>query len=141
MTIVTDETKAFLRRFMEARVRRDELKKEHDEAKREYTDMELDLFEKLSESGLKGALKIDLGEPWGEIKFAPRETYYGRIIDEDEALAYYEGRSMIDEVSAPRFVMARINEDVRDAVEGNGDMPPGVDFYAQRGVTVTRQKS
>lgn len=139
--MISEETIATLRRFMEMRERRDEAKKEHDEAKKEYTEAELDLFEALSENPIKGALKVDLGEPWGVVSFLPRETFYGKIVDEDEALKHYEQRAMIEEVSAPKFVMKRVNEDVRDAMEGNGNMPAGVTFYAQRGVTVTRQKS
>lgn len=138
--ISADQT-ATLRRFMELREARDEAKKTHDTAKKAYEEAELDLFEILNDSSLKGALKVDLGEPWGTVSFLPRETYYGKIIDEDEAVKHYEQRAMIDEVSAPKFVMARINEEVREAMEGNGDMPPGVDFYAKRGVSVTRQKS
>jgi hypothetical protein len=139
--MITEETIATLRRFMETRERRDEAKKEHDEAKKEYVEAELDLFEALIDNPIKGALKVDLGDPWGVVSFAPRETYYAQIVDEEEALKHYEQRARIDEVTSPKFVMARLNEDVRDAMEGNGKMPPGVTYYPRRGVTVTRQKN
>ena len=86
------------------------------------------------------AHKIPLGQPWGTITFQPRETIYGRIIDDEAALEYYEGRAMQDDVTAPKFVMARINEEVRERHENGEKMPPGIDYYPKRFVSVTRPK-
>jgi hypothetical protein len=47
---------------------------------------------------------------------------------------------MLDEVTSPRFAKARINEIVRDMQEQGQPMPPGIDYYANRGITITRQK-
>jgi hypothetical protein len=129
------------RRLMELREARDRLKKEADTAEKEYREAEADFYEMLEEAGVTSTQKIPLGEPWGTVGFLPRTTYFGRVVDQDKALDYYEGRMMIDEVSAPKFVMKRINDEVRDCLEQGKDLPPGVDYYSRRGVTITRQKT
>lgn len=136
---------ARLRRFMELRETRDESKKAAETAEKEYREAEADLYEELAadDSPIEGTLKLNLGDPWGVVSFGPRETYFGRIIKgmEDEALEHFEQRAMIDEVTEPKFSMKRINEIVRDVKEHGGKMPPGIDFYARRGVTITRPKT
>ena len=125
---------------MEARTTRDEAKVALEEAEVDFRACEADVFEALEDSDVQGTVKVDLGSPWGTVSFRTRQTLFGRIIDEDAALRYFEGRAMIDEVSAPKFVKRRINEIVRDHHEQGMDMPPGIDYYPQRGVTITRQK-
>ncbi len=102
--------------------------------------MEQDLYEKLADGPVSRLPNVDLGPPWGKVSFGARETYYGRVIDDEAALAYFEQRAMIEEVSQPKFTMKRINEIVRDSIEQGQSPPPGLDFYARRGVTVTRPK-
>ena len=138
--MVNAEAKAKFRRLIEARTARDEAKKALETAEQEFRDIEAEVYEALEDSGVKGTLKVDLGPPWGTISFRTRETFYGRIIDDHLAQEYFEQRAMMDEVSAPKFVKRRINEIVREAMEGDGEMPPGIDYYPQRGVTITRQK-
>lgn len=138
--MIGEEAKTALRNLMASREKRDELKKALENAEREFRDNEAEAYERLSESSVVGTLKVDLGEPWGVVSFRNRETYYGRVIDEDAALAYFEQRAMLDEVTTPKFAKARLNEIVRDAVEQGEQPPPGVDHYANRGVTITRQK-
>lgn len=139
--MISEEAKAKLRRLMEARDKRDADKKALEQSEADYRDTEADVYEAMEESGQKGALKVDLGPPWGIVSFSQRETYYGRIIDDRAALEHFEQRGMVDETTAPKFVKARINEIIRDAREQGLDMPPGIDYYARRGVTITRQKS
>jgi hypothetical protein len=138
--LLDDNAKAKLRRLMEARQRRDEDKKAAEASEAEYRDCEADVYEALQESDVQGTIKVDLGDPWGTVSFRTRETLYGRIIDEDKALEYFNQRAMTDEVTTPKFAKKRINEIVRDMHEQGLDMPPGVDYYPNRGVTITRQK-
>lgn len=138
--MIPEESKSALRRLMEVRQKRDEAKKALELAERDFRECESDVFESLEDSDVKGTLKVDLGEPWGTVSFRTRETHFGNIFDEEAATEYFEQRAQIDEVSAPKFVKRRINEIVRDAVEQGADLPPGVDYYTQRGVTITRQK-
>ena len=134
-----------LRRLMELREASDEAEKEAKRAKAEYREAEAELFDKLTdpETGdIRRIPPVDLGPPFGRVAFQARETYFGRIIPgkEQEALEYYRSRGVIDEVAQPKFVMKRINEEVRERLEGAQPMPPGIDWYANRGVTITRQK-
>jgi hypothetical protein len=129
-----------LRRLMEAREKRDEDKKAAEASEKDYRAIEAEVFEEFEEAAVQGTVKVDLGEPFGVVSFRTRETYYGTIIDEEAAAEYYEQRAMMDEVSAPKFVMRRINEEVRDRIEQGQSMPPGVSFRANRGVTITRSK-
>lgn len=133
---------AQLRRLMELREKRDSAKVALETAETDYREAEADLYEKLSSGPMSRLNNVDLGEPWGKVSFGARETYFGKIIKgmEDDALEYFNERAMTEEVSAPKFVMKRINEIVRSRKEANEPMPPGVDFYANRGVTITREK-
>lgn len=132
-----------LRRLMELRTNRDDLVKQADQAKRDYKEAELDLFEKLTDPET-GAVRrippVDLGPPFGRVAFQARETHYGRIIDEAEAREFFEQHGMRDCLTAPKFVKKRLNEIARDVIEQAADPPPGFDWYTDRGVTVTRQK-
>lgn len=140
--MISNDTKSKLRRLMELRQDRDEKTQAAKVANEAYIEMELDVYEAFEddEEGVEGTLKVNLGDPWGVVSFRTRETYYGRIIDDEAALEYFAQRAMVDEISAPKFVKKRINEIVRDHIEQGIDMPPGIDYYPQRGMTVTRQK-
>ena len=138
--MISEENLRKLRRLMELRQKRDESKKQAEVDEKAYREGEADVFEALSDGPVDRLNNIDLGEPWGKVSFQARETIYGRVIDSEEAQEWFESRAMIDEVSEPKFVMARVNEIVRDAVEQGEKMPPGLDFYPRRFVSITRQK-
>lgn len=129
-----------LRRLMETREARDEAKVALEDAEQEYRECEAEVWEAFSDSPIEGALKIDLGPPYGVVTFQPRETYYGRVLDKDVAMDYFENRAMVEDVSEPKFAMARIHEIVRDCLDAGQNPPPGLDFYAKRYVSITRQK-
>lgn len=129
-----------LRRLMEARIERDEDAAKAKRSEATYREVEAEVYEQFEDSGTVGTIKVDLGDPFGVVSFRTRETYFGKIVDEDAALEYYEQRAQIDEVTQPKFTMARINEEVRDRIEQGLSMPPGVTFTARRGMTITRQK-
>lgn len=138
--MISEESLAQLRRLMEARVKRDESKKQAETDEKEYRDIEADVYEALEQTQIKGSVKVDLGPPFGTVSFSPRETYFGKVYDKEAALEHFEQRAMVEEISEPKFSMKRIHEIVRDCVEQGIKPPPGVDHYARRGVTITRQK-
>lgn len=138
MSLIPEESKAQLRRLMELRDKRDETKIAADKAEHDYREAEADAFEALKD--IKGAIKVDLGAPWGETSFRSREQHFAQIINEDEMLAYYENRAMIDEITTAKPRMKVLNEHVRDAREQGLDPPPGLGWTTRRGVTITRQK-
>lgn len=141
--MLTPEDIQQLRRLMELRQKRDELGKAHDEAKKDYKEAELDLFEKLTDPET-GAIRrippVDLGEPFGRVAFQARETTYGRIIDDVLAREYFQSHGMTDVLMEPKFKKKRLNEIARDVDEQQVEPPPGFDWYKDRGVTVTSQK-
>ena len=146
MAVFSDEFIKKMRRFIELREKRDALAEAYKSAKEEYADLESEVWEELAPDDPNdpdyklSAIKVPLGQPWGTITFQPRETIYGRVIDDEAALEHYANRAMLDDVSAPKFVMARINEEVREKQENGEPMPPGVDYYAKRFVSITRPK-
>ena len=145
--MIDEAGKAKLRRLMEAREERDQAKAALESAEADYREAEAEMYESLEAlkdpndpNAKPGSVRVHLGEPWGTVTFRQRETYYGRIIDDEAAAEYFEQRAMMDEVSQPKFVQKRISEIVRDCIEQGVEPPPGVDYYARRGVTITRQK-
>lgn len=129
-----------LRRFVEAREKRDEAKVTLENAEKEYRELEAEVWEEFEESPLTGTLKIDLGDGLGEVGFLAQETHFGRIIDSDAALEYFENRALVEEYTEPKITMARVNELVRDRIEQGESMPPGIDFYTRRPVKISRKK-
>lgn len=129
-----------LLRLVEAREKRDLDKAAAERSEKEYRAIEGDVWEALEDSPLKPPYKVDLGEH-GVVRFHPKQTIYGKIIDEDKALEYFEQRAMLDEVTAPKFAKKVINEMVRELHEQGESMPPGVDFSPTRYVQITRQKT
>lgn len=129
-----------LRRLMEARQLRDEDKAAAEASEAAYREIEAEVHEALADGPVDRLNNIDLGPPYGKVSFHAKETTYGRIIDADKALEHFEKRAMVDEVSAPKFVMARINEIVREAEDSGQQMPPGLDYYKRRYVQITKQK-
>jgi hypothetical protein len=90
-------------------------------------------------SPIKGARRIDLGEPYGLVVFTPRETKFGRILNLDDALDYFENRAMSDEMTKPGISKRKLNELVRELLEQGKPMPAGVDWYANRGITISKK--
>lgn len=127
------------RRLVELREKRDEDKAAADASEEEYREYEADLFERMLNSPVKGTRRIDLGEPFGVVVFTPRETKYGRILDLDKALDYFDSRAMSDEMTKPGISKRKLNELVRELLEQGKPLPDGVDWYANRGITISKK--
>lgn len=128
------------RRLFELREARDADKKRADSSEAAFREAEQEFFMALENSPVKGTQKIDLGGDIGEVSFSPRETYFGRILDSDKAQDYFEARAMADEMFQPKIAKKRLNEFVRECLDNGTPLPDGVDFYATRGITISRQK-
>ncbi len=135
-----ESLKAKMLRFMELRVTRDTTKAAAESAEKDYREFEAEVWDEIEESPIEGTLKLNLGEPFGVVSFSLRETYFGRVLDKDAALEHFEQRAIVDEMTEPTISKKRVNEMVRDSIDLGKPLPPGVDFYANRGVTVTKQK-
>lgn len=129
-----------LRRFVEARTVRDETKVASERAEKVYRAQEAELWDELADSPIEGAIKVNLGPPYGVVTFQPKETYYGRILDEEKALEYFEQTAQVDEFTKPKIVKSRLNELVRQCLEAEKSPPAGIDFYASRYVSISKKK-
>lgn len=136
--MIAEEAKSKLRRLMEARTKRDIAKVAFEQAEAEFREVEADVFEALDE--VKGQLKTDLGGNWGDVAFRRRETEFGRVYDDEAFQEWLENTGRVDEYSTPKVAKGRLNSLVRSLREQGLELPPGVDFYTNTGVTITRQK-
>ncbi len=139
MTDLAEQFTSKVRRLVELLDERDQTKLAAESAEETYRDYEAELFEEMTTGPLKGSLRVDLGEPHGLIVFTPREQKFGRIIDLDAALDYFDTRAMTDEMTKPGIAKRRLNELVREHLEQNKPLPDGVDWYARRGITISRK--
>lgn len=138
---LTDEEKiaSRFRRLVELREDRDEKKTAFDTAEESYREYEAELFDAMKSSPIKGTRRIDLGPPFGLVVFTPRETKFGRILDLDLALEHFEQRAMVESMTKPAIAKRKLNEMVREYLEQGKPMPPGIDWYPQRGITISKK--
>lgn len=138
VTLTNLESK--FRRFAELREQRDIDKQTAERSEREYREYEAELFEQIEDAALRGSVEFDFGGDLGVIRFQPRQTIYGRVIDKNAALDSFENEALLDEMSAPKIEARRLNEYVRERLENGQALPAGVDFYTKRFFTISRKK-
>lgn len=138
--LINPDALAKLRRFMEARDKRDDLEAQLAEAKKDYTEIEGEVHLMLAMSPMSRLGNIDLGTPWGITSFGAMETTYARVLDEDLAKDHFAREGANNYIKQDKLVMARMNEEVRRAEEEGVAAPPGLDSYKKRYVQITRQK-
>jgi len=127
------------RRLVELREKRDEDKTKAEKSEVEYREYESELFEELQDGPMQGTLRFDLGGNIGVVTFTPRETKFGRIVDAEAAVQYFEERELAQEFTKPSIEKRKLNELVRDLLEQGKSMPDGIDWYARRGITISRK--
>lgn len=127
------------RRLAELREQRDFDKQAAERSEAEYREYEAELLETIDESALRGSVEFDFGGELGTIRFQPRRTIYGRIVDKNAAMEAFENEAIIEEMTAPKIEAKRLNEYVRDRLEHDGNLPPGVDYYERKYVTISRK--
>lgn len=128
------------RRLAELRETRDIDKQASENSEAAYREYEAELLETIEESALRGTVEFDFGGDLGKIRFQPRQTIYGRIIDKQAALEALEAEELTDVMTAPKIEARRLNELVRDRLENNQGLPEGIDFYARKYFTISRKK-
>lgn len=137
------------RRLIDKRKAKDEAAAAKAKAEAAFRAAEAEFWEFLQETqGKVKGVDIDLGEGYGEVKFTRRETIYAQIVDPEKlaAAAREEGRDLewikqADEATRKSdFREAPLNEHVREALENDLDLPEGLSWRADRGITITRKK-
>lgn len=127
------------RRLIELREKRDEAKVTLKNAEQEYRECDAELYEEMEHGPFKGSRKIDLGGAHGVVTFTPRATPYGRIIDREAAVAYFEEQGELHTMIEDKVIARRLNELVKERLEAGASLPPGVDFYYRRAVAISRK--
>jgi hypothetical protein len=127
------------RRLAELREERDYNKKAAENSESAYREYEQELFESVEDSALRGTVEFDFGGDLGVIRFQPRRTLYGRIIDKNAAIEAFENEALVDEMTAPKIEARRLNEYVRDRLENGQELPDGVDYYERKFFTISRK--
>ena len=143
----SDEAKRKMRQLLDARddyAQKDAAAKAAKSTLDEIEADVADMFGEVDEQGKRlvtGTVSINLGEPYGTVKFRLRETPYASVTDEDALMDYYENRGMLDDVAtAPKLVKKALNGEVREILDNDGKFPPGLTYYMDRGMTITRPK-
>jgi hypothetical protein len=133
------EFKSRFQRLLELREARDIDKKKATTSEKAYREYEAELWEELSELGVKGTISFDFGGDLGTAKFVSRATTYGKIIDSEAALRALKAAGYGDVIYSEAVREGRLNELVRDLLESKTELPEGVDFYTRKGISISRK--
>ncbi len=120
------------RRLAELRMDRDIAKEADKAAETAYREYEAELLETIEGSALKGSVEFDFGEELGTIRFQPRGTIYGRIVDKRAALESLAEEHMEEEMTSPKIEARRLNEYVRNCLEDGRELPDGIGYYERK---------
>jgi hypothetical protein len=129
-----------LRRLYELRTERDETKTAADAAEKDYRDYEAELWDQLDESPFEGQLKINLGEPYGIVGFQPKLQRFHRLTDKKKAIASLKQLGEHEAIIEEKLSGERLNAFVRERMDANQGLPPGIDFRPKRSIAISQQK-
>ncbi len=135
-----DEFKARFQRLLELREEQDIDAAKANKSKAAYDEYEAELWAAVKEAGIAGSQTFDFGSEVGKVRFTARKpTLYGRVIDKDAALASLQAEGLSEVIFEQSIRKGRLNELVRDRLEARGELPDGVDFYDDKGITISRK--
>lgn len=101
--------------------------KDAEKARKEY---EYALHEEMEARGV-------LGQRTKTHTFSLRTTIYGHVHDTEAFKAWAEENGEVETYFREEESSGRINELVRDAIETNQELPPGVGWYPRKLITTT----
>jgi hypothetical protein len=139
MAEMEEKVASKLRLLVEKKRKRDELKTALKAAEEDFRNYESEVHDELTEGPQRGSRRYDLGGDIGEVVFTPQEKFFGRVIDKDAAVAHFRAKSMEAETTEVKLSGARINEIVNECIDEGKPLPPGIDFYPKRYITVSMQ--
>ena len=116
-----------------------ELKEQHRLAKRAATEAENKLNSFQAE--LSAILK-DEGldsHSYGGYSYVPKSTVFGKVNGPEAFYAWCEENNMVDEFFTDKPVGERVHSIVRDRLDSQQDLPPGVSFYNREYISVTKK--
>lgn len=116
-----------IRHVRELREEKDRTRKEADKAKAAYDKAHMALWDRMDGSGV-GSVKID-GTSY--VKVSP--TIYGTVNDKSVFAEWAEEHA--PHLIAPAPLEGRINEYVRQCIDNNEELPPGLTWYTKQHVS------
>lgn len=123
-----------LAEFRKLRVQKDRTKKAADDAKADFDRFQYDLFTDMQADGIEST-KVD------GVQYVRKATIYGNVQDMDAFTEWCsQDADRHDDYLKEAVQAARINEMVRDAINNNEELPPGLSFYTREYVAVTEPK-
>ncbi len=128
------------RRLAELRQQRDIDKKAAENSESAYREYEAELFQTMDESSLRGSLEFDFGGDLGVIRFQPRSTIFGKVIDKNAAMDSLENAALVDEMTSAKIEARRLNEYVREHYESGRELPPGIGYYERKYFAISSKK-
>lgn len=127
------------RRLAELREQRDIDKAALKNSESAYREYESELLETVADSSLRGSVEFDFGGDLGVIRFQPRGTIYGKVVDKAAALDSLDEAMLREEMTSEAIEARRLNELVRDYLERGEELPEGIGFYERKFFTITHK--
>jgi len=145
---MTDDPFAYLipplRKLMELREARDKAKVAAEQAENAFRAQENLIHDQLKSAGRQPHVTLDLGEPYGEVRFQRRVTPYGRVYDHEAAVEALKEIGRFEELTMPathvKFRQKALNDFVKEVAEHGGKLPPGIEPAPREFVSITRKK-
>lgn len=135
-----DAFKARFLRLLELREAHDIADVQEKKTNAAYREYEAELYEALKDAGIEGTQKFDFGLGVGTASFRARKpTFYGQVIDKDVAISALKREGLSDAIMQDVIRKGRLNELVRDRLESGGELPEGVGYYDQKGISISRK--
>jgi hypothetical protein len=127
------------RALVTRRDKRDQLKRDYDNAKADFEGVQADIWEHMEEQKIT-TLTLDLGEGFGKVQFQKRETIRGIIKDPDKAVKSIEAAGLGDALLGERRIIQKaLSENMRDWLASGQQIPEGLDFNPTRYVSISRK--
>lgn len=140
ITVVSSDAKKLFRRLLEAREEVDTLEAQLKAAKENRDAIEQECHQALIESVGTSGQPVDLGPPFGKVRFNAATTTYGNILNEERLMDYLENSAQVEEYTRPALNRGELNTLARQLREQNASFPPGFDYREKKYVRVTVQK-
>jgi hypothetical protein len=95
------------------------------------------LFDYLEDNRIPG-IDVELGE--GVVFHVKRRaTEHSRVLNQDALLEWANENARTEEIFDSKIRKKPLNQLIRSLREQNQDLPDGVDFYTERGITLTNK--
>lgn len=127
------------RRVIDARAEYDKAYKARVKAEKAKKAAESDMNDAMLKAKLPGAT-LELGPGYGKVQFNREQKVNSSVFDEAAAIKYFEEKGLASGYVDEKVRKKPLNQLVREALENNQDLPPGVEPRVTKYVKVTKRK-